>query len=81
MGEYLSKKLAAAEALLLGIPPTEWPIAAIVSVTIWAGLWILRDLIGARHQRHSTSRNATMIRLIAYPAQVVILDRQRIALE
>ena len=27
MGEYLSKKIGALQALLLGIPPTEWLIA------------------------------------------------------
>jgi small-conductance mechanosensitive channel len=66
MGGYLSKKLGAAEALLLGIPPTEWLIAAIVGVTLWAMLWILRDLIAAHYKRDSTSRNPTLIRLIAY---------------
>ncbi|HEX3912144.1 MAG TPA: mechanosensitive ion channel family protein [Steroidobacteraceae bacterium] len=66
MGEFLSKKLGAVQALLLGIPPTEWLIAAIVGVTVWAGLWILRDSIGARYKRHSASKNPTLIRLIAY---------------
>ncbi len=66
MGDYLSKKLGALEALLLGIPPGEWLIAAIVGLTIWAGLWILRDLTAARYKRHSNTKNPTLIRLVAY---------------
>jgi small-conductance mechanosensitive channel len=66
MSEYLSKKLGAAQALLLGIPPTEWLIAGIVGAVIWGGLWILRDLIASRYQKYSSSKNPTLIRLIAY---------------
>jgi small-conductance mechanosensitive channel len=66
MSEYLSKKLGAAQALLLGIPPTEWLIAGIVGVVIWGGLWVLRDLIASRYQKYSSSKNPTLIRLIAY---------------
>lgn len=62
MGEFLSKKLGAVQALLLGIPPTEWLIAAIVGVLVWASLWILRDLIASRF---STAKNP-LIRLIGY---------------
>jgi small-conductance mechanosensitive channel len=66
MGEYLSKKLSAAQALLLGIPPAEWLIAGIVGVVVWAALWILRDLIASRYEKYSNSKNPTLIRLIAY---------------
>jgi small-conductance mechanosensitive channel len=66
MGDYLSKKLGALQALLLGIPPTEWLIAGIVGVVVWAALWILRDLIASRFQKHSTTKNPTLIRLIGY---------------
>jgi small-conductance mechanosensitive channel len=62
MGEYLSKKLGAVQALLLGIPPAEWVIAGIVGVVVWAGLWILRDLIASRY---SAAKNP-LIRLIGY---------------
>ncbi|HEX3398231.1 MAG TPA: mechanosensitive ion channel family protein [Steroidobacteraceae bacterium] len=66
MGEYLSKKLGAMQALLLGIPPTEWLIAAIVGAVVWASLWILRDLIASRYEKYSSAKNPTLIRLIAY---------------
>jgi small-conductance mechanosensitive channel len=66
MGEFLSKKLGAAQALLLGIPPTEWLIAGIVGVLVWAFLWILRDLIASRYQKYSSAKNPTLIRLIGY---------------
>src|SRR6202041_3833446 len=66
MGEYLSKKLGALQALLLGIPPTEWLIAGVVGVVVWAALWILRDLIASRYEKYSTTKNPTLIRLIGY---------------
>src|ERR1700683_5066980 len=66
MGEYLSKKLGALQALLLGIPPTEWLIAGVVGVVVWACLWILRDLIASRYQKYSSATNPTLIRLIGY---------------
>jgi small-conductance mechanosensitive channel len=66
MGEFLSKKLNAVQALLLGIPAADWLIAAIVGVTVWAGLWILRDLIASRYKKYSNAKNPTLIRLIAY---------------
>jgi len=33
MGEYISKKLGAMQALLLGIPATDWLIADVVGVS------------------------------------------------
>jgi small-conductance mechanosensitive channel len=66
MGEFLSKKLGAVQALLLGIPPTEWLIAAIVGVVVWGSLWVLRDLIASRYRKYSSAKNPTLIRLIGY---------------
>jgi small-conductance mechanosensitive channel len=66
MGDYLSKKLGALQALLLGIPPTEWLIAGIIGVVVWAALWILRDLIASRYKKYSSATNPTLIRLIGY---------------
>ena len=66
MGEFLAKKIGAVQALLLGIPPTEWLIAGIIGLIIWAALWILRDLIAARYKKHAGAKNPTLIRLIAY---------------
>src|ERR1700728_1625063 len=66
MGEYLSKKIGALQALLLGIPPTEWLIAGVVGVVVWASLWIVRDLVASRYKKNSTARNPTLIRLIGY---------------
>ena len=51
---------------MLGIPPTEWLIAGIVGVVVWAGLWILRDLIASRYRKYSSANNPTLIRLVAY---------------
>src|SRR6202046_1543021 len=66
MGEYLSKKIGALKALLLGIPPTEWLIAGVVGVVVWASLWIVRDLVASRYKKNSTARNPTLFRLIGY---------------
>jgi small-conductance mechanosensitive channel len=66
MSEFLSKKLDAVQALLFGIPPTEWLIASIVGVVVWAALWILRNLIASRFQKYSNAKNPTLIRLIGY---------------
>ncbi len=63
MGEFLSKKLGAMQALLLGIPPAEWLLAAIVGAVVWAALWIVRDLIAARYSHRAES---PLIRLIGY---------------
>ena len=48
MSEFLAKKIGAVQALLLGIPPTEWLIAGIIGVVVWTALWVLRNLIAAR---------------------------------
>ena len=66
MGEFLSEKLGAAQALLLGIPPTEWLIAGIVGVIVWGSLWLLRDLVASRYKKYSSAKNPTLIRLIGY---------------
>jgi len=66
MSEFLARKFGAVKALLLGIPPTEWLIAGVIGVVVWAALWILRDLIASRYKKHSGARNPTLIRLIAY---------------
>jgi small-conductance mechanosensitive channel len=66
MSEYLSNKFGAVQALLLGIPPTDWLIAAIIGVVVWAGLWVLRDLIASRYKKYFSAKNATLIRLLAY---------------
>jgi small-conductance mechanosensitive channel len=66
MGEYLSKKLGAVQALLLGIPATDWLIAGVVGLVVWAALWILRDLVASRYEKYSAAKNPTLIRLIGY---------------
>jgi small-conductance mechanosensitive channel len=66
MSKFLHEKLQSVQALLLGIPATEWLIAGVIFAVAWAGLWILRDLIASRYQKYSSSKNPTLIRLIAY---------------
>jgi small-conductance mechanosensitive channel len=66
MGEYLSKRLGALQALLLGIPATEWLIACIVGVVVWGSLWIVRNLIASRYKKYSKQKNPTLFRLIGY---------------
>ena len=65
MSEFLSQNLSAMHALLLGIPPKEWLIAGITGAMVWAGLWILRNLIASRFKRYS-SASSPLIRLFAY---------------
>jgi small-conductance mechanosensitive channel len=66
MGEYLSKKLGTVQALLLGIPATDWLIAGILGVIVWASLWIVRDLIASRYKKYAAANNPTLLRLIGY---------------
>jgi len=66
MGEFLSKKIGAVQALLLGVPATEWLIAGVIGALVWASLWVLRDLIASRYHKYSSIKNPTLIRLIAY---------------
>jgi small-conductance mechanosensitive channel len=66
MGEYLSNKLSALQDLLLGIPPTEWLIAGVVGMVVWASLWIVRDLVASRYKKYSSAKNPTLFRLIGY---------------
>jgi small-conductance mechanosensitive channel len=66
MSDFIAKRIGAVQALLLGIPPTDWLISAIVFVVVWAALWIVRELIASRYKKSSTHRNPTLIRLIAY---------------
>jgi small-conductance mechanosensitive channel len=66
MSDFISKKISAFQALLLGIPPADWLISAIVFVIVWAALWIVRELIAARYKKSAANRNPTLFRLIAY---------------
>ena len=45
MSDFISKKVSAFQGLLLGIPPADWLIAAIVFTVVWAALWIVRDSV------------------------------------
>jgi small-conductance mechanosensitive channel len=66
MSDFISKRISAFQALLLGIPPTDWLISAVVFVVVWAALWIVRELIAKRYKKSSAHRNPTLIRLITY---------------
>jgi small-conductance mechanosensitive channel len=66
MSEFIAEKISALRALLLGIPPTDWLISAIVFIVVWAALWIVRDLIASRYRKSANNRNPTLFRLIAY---------------
>jgi small-conductance mechanosensitive channel len=66
VSKFLHEKLDALQALLIGIPATEWLIAGVIGALVWAGLWILRDLIASRYEKYSSAKNPTLIRLIAY---------------
>jgi small-conductance mechanosensitive channel len=66
MSEYLAKKFAAMNGLLLGNSVKDWLTAASVAAAVWAALWILRRFIESRFERPSSANNATLIRLFAY---------------
>jgi small-conductance mechanosensitive channel len=66
MGDYLSQKIEAVHRLLLGNSLTDWLAAGIVAVAVWTGLWILRRLMAARHQKYSGAVRPAPIRLITY---------------
>jgi small-conductance mechanosensitive channel len=66
VSKFLREKLDALQALLIGIPATEWLIAGVIGALVWAGLWILRDLIASRYEKYSSAKKPTLIRLIAY---------------
>jgi small-conductance mechanosensitive channel len=66
MGDYLSKKLDAAQGLLLGNSLKDWITAASIAAIVWTALWIVRSLIASRYKRHSGAKRPTLIRLIAY---------------
>jgi small-conductance mechanosensitive channel len=66
MSDFISNKVSAFQALLLGIPPADWLISAIVFVVVWAALWVVRDLVAARYKKSSGNRNPTLVRLIGY---------------
>ncbi|HEY2633348.1 MAG TPA: mechanosensitive ion channel family protein [Steroidobacteraceae bacterium] len=66
MGEYLSHKIEAVQLLLLGNSLTDWLVAGIVTVAVWSGLWILRQLMASRYKKYSGAEHPTPIRLITY---------------
>lgn len=66
MFKFLHEKLGALQALLLGIPVTDWLIAGVIGAVVWAGLWIIRDLIASRYKKYFGAKNSTLIRLFAY---------------
>jgi small-conductance mechanosensitive channel len=66
MGEYLSHKIEAVQLLLLGNSLTDWLVAGIVTVAVWSGLWVLRQLMASRYKKYSGAEHSTPIRLITY---------------
>jgi small-conductance mechanosensitive channel len=66
VGEYLSEKLRFLDGLLAGNSVTDLLLAAVVTVAVWSGLWILRGLITARYARYSDAQRPSPLRLIAY---------------
>ena len=66
MGDYFSRKIAAAERLLAFNSLTDWLIAGVVAVGMWFALWLLRNLIAARYHRHSLAEQRLPVRLVAY---------------
>ena len=66
MSDYLARKIGAVNGLLLGNPLKDWLTAAIVAAAVWAVLWISREFIASRFERHASAKNPTLIRLIGY---------------
>jgi small-conductance mechanosensitive channel len=66
MSDFIARKINAVQALLFGIPPADWLIAAVVFMVVWGALWIVRDLIASRYKKSAGNRNPTLIRLVAY---------------
>ncbi|MGC2031777.1 MAG: mechanosensitive ion channel family protein [Steroidobacteraceae bacterium] len=68
MGAFFSHKIDAVQRLLLSNSISDWLIAGIVAVAVWAGLWILRQLIASRYKKYSVAQHRLPLRLIAYLA-------------
>ncbi len=66
MGEYLSRKIEAAQRLLLGNSLTDWLVAGIVAIAVWSGLWILRRLFASRYKKYSAANRSAPVRLITF---------------
>src|ERR1700730_4663987 len=66
MRDYLSQKIEAVHRLLLGNSLTDWLVAGIVALAVWMGLWILRRLMAAHYQKHSSAARPGAVRLLAY---------------
>src|SRR3984893_7540807 len=68
MGAFFSHEIDAVQRLLLSNSISDWLIAGIVAVAVWAGLWILRQLIASRYKKYSVAQHRLPLRLIAYLA-------------
>jgi small-conductance mechanosensitive channel len=66
MGDYLTRKLGAAQGLLLGNSLMEWLIAGAVGLGVWAALWITRNSIASRYDQYASAKNPTLIRLLVF---------------
>ncbi len=66
MREFLAHKIDAVQGLLLGNSLTEWLIAGVLGLAVWAALWILRRFVTARFAKSSTVQRRLPIRHIAY---------------
>lgn len=66
MGEFLSHKIQSMQQLLLGNSLTDWLIAGIVAVAVWAALWILRHFTASRYDKLSAAQQRMPLRLIGY---------------
>jgi small-conductance mechanosensitive channel len=66
MGDFVSHKIAAVHGLLLSNSVTDWLMAAVIGVTVWSGLWVLRQLTATHYKKYSGARHRLPIRLVAY---------------
>ncbi len=66
ISDYLTHKIDALRELLHSNSLTDWLIAGIVAVAVWAGLWIVRRLVASRYKKYAAAHNRMPVRLLAY---------------
>jgi len=66
IADFLTNTLGASQRIFYGNSFTDWLIAAVVSVAVWASLSLVRRLIATRSTRYIADHRSTPIRLLFY---------------
>ena len=64
--DFIRRVFGVSETMIFGNSLVDWVAAALLVASVWALLWLLRQLIASRYRRYTEDTHPTAIRLFAY---------------